>query len=164
MAQPRARSLRGGLAVHVRAPAAGGAHASGLRMAAAHWAADARSPGRRAQLARSHGDAQGAARPRLRADGALAGHRVVHARARAPGAAASCAHPPVTAPIPLIQADIFTTQAFAGNPAAAVLDADRLDEAAMQRSAGATLVAGTAFLSAPGDSDAAWRLPSSRLT
>ena len=37
----------------------------------------------------------------------------------------------MTAPIPVIQADIFTTRPFAGNPAAAVLDAERLDEAAM---------------------------------
>ena len=64
----------------------------------------------------------------------------------------------MTAPIPVIQADIFTTQPFSGNPAAAVLDADRLDETTMQRIAGEMLVADTAFVSAPGDSDADWRL------
>jgi PhzF family phenazine biosynthesis protein len=64
----------------------------------------------------------------------------------------------VTAPIPVIQADVFTTRPFAGNPAAAVLDAERLDEAAMQRIAGEMLVAGTAFVSAPRDADVDWRL------
>ena len=62
------------------------------------------------------------------------------------------------APIPVIQADIFTTQPFAGNPAAAVLDAEHLDEAAMQRIAGEMLVPGTAFVSAPRGADADWRL------
>lgn len=62
------------------------------------------------------------------------------------------------APIPVIQADIFTTQPFAGNPAAAILDAEHLDEAAMQRIAGEMLVPGTAFVSAPRGADADWRL------
>lgn len=64
----------------------------------------------------------------------------------------------MTAPIPVIQADIFTTRPFAGNPAAAVLDAERLDEAAMQRIAGEMAVAGTAFVSAPRGAEVDWPL------
>lgn len=64
----------------------------------------------------------------------------------------------MTAPFPLIQADIFTTRPFAGNPAAAVLDADGLDEAAMQRVAAELHVPGTAFVSASTRPDAAWHL------
>jgi PhzF family phenazine biosynthesis protein len=64
----------------------------------------------------------------------------------------------VTAPVPVIQADVFTTRPFAGNPAAAVLDADPFDEGAMQRIAGEMLVPGTAFVSAARDVDADWRL------
>jgi trans-2,3-dihydro-3-hydroxyanthranilate isomerase len=64
----------------------------------------------------------------------------------------------VTAPIPLIQADVFTDRPFAGNPAAAVLDADGLDAPAMQRIAGEMLVPGTAFVSASKRPDADWRL------
>ena len=60
--------------------------------------------------------------------------------------------------LPIIQADIFTDRPFAGNPAGAVLDADGLDEAAMQRIAGEMLVPGTAFVSAPGQRGADWRL------
>ena len=61
-------------------------------------------------------------------------------------------------PIAIIQADIFTERPFAGNPAAAVLDADRLDEAAMQRIAAEMLVPGTAFVSAATQAGADWRL------
>jgi PhzF family phenazine biosynthesis protein len=64
----------------------------------------------------------------------------------------------VTGPVPVIQADIFTGRPFAGNPAAAVLDADRFDAETMQRIAGEMLVPGTAFVAAPGGRDADWRL------
>lgn len=64
----------------------------------------------------------------------------------------------MTAPFPVVQADIFTTRPFAGNPAAAVLDADGLDEAAMQRIAAELRAPGTAFVSASTRPDAAWRL------
>ena len=61
-------------------------------------------------------------------------------------------------PIPIIQADIFTARPFAGKPAAAVLDADRLDEAAMQRIASEMLVPGTAFVAASTQAGVDWRL------
>jgi PhzF family phenazine biosynthesis protein len=64
----------------------------------------------------------------------------------------------VTAPFPIIQADIFTTRPFAGNPAVAVLDADGLDQAAMERIAAELRAPGTAFVSAPTRADADWRL------
>jgi trans-2,3-dihydro-3-hydroxyanthranilate isomerase len=64
----------------------------------------------------------------------------------------------VSEPIAIIQADIFTERPFAGNPAAAVLDAGRLDEAAMQRIAAEMLVPGTAFVSAATQAGADWRL------
>jgi PhzF family phenazine biosynthesis protein len=60
--------------------------------------------------------------------------------------------------IPVIQADIFTTRPFAGNPAAAVLDADGLDEAAMQRIAAELLVPGTAFVFGSTTPGADWAL------
>lgn len=60
--------------------------------------------------------------------------------------------------VAIIQADIFTDRPFAGNPAAAVLDADHLDTAAMQRIAAEMLVAGTAFVSASTQAGADWRL------
>ena len=60
--------------------------------------------------------------------------------------------------IAIIQADIFTERPFAGNPAAAVLDADRLDAEAMQRIAAEMLVPGTAFVSTAPPADADWRL------
>jgi len=64
----------------------------------------------------------------------------------------------VSAPLPLIQADVFTDRPFAGNPAAAVLDADGLTDGGMQRIAAELRVAGTAFVSAPIHPDADWRL------
>jgi PhzF family phenazine biosynthesis protein len=64
----------------------------------------------------------------------------------------------VTAPLPVIQADIFTTRPFAGNPAAAVLDADGLDESAMRRIASELRAPGTAFVSRSTRPDADWRL------
>jgi len=60
--------------------------------------------------------------------------------------------------VAVIQADIFTDRPFAGNPAAAVLDADHLDTPAMQRIAAEMLVAGTAFVSASTQAGADWRL------
>jgi PhzF family phenazine biosynthesis protein len=65
---------------------------------------------------------------------------------------------PLPPAIPVVQADIFTTRPFAGNPAAAVLDADDLDEATMQRIAAGMRAPGTAFVSAPRRPDADWRL------
>lgn len=64
----------------------------------------------------------------------------------------------MTAPFPIIQADIFTTRPFAGNPAAVVLDADGLDEAALGRIAAELRAPGTAFVSASTRPDADWRL------
>jgi PhzF family phenazine biosynthesis protein len=64
----------------------------------------------------------------------------------------------VSAPVAVIQADIFTDRPFAGNPAAAVLDADGLDAADMQRIAAEMLVPGTAFVSASHQAGADWRL------
>jgi PhzF family phenazine biosynthesis protein len=64
----------------------------------------------------------------------------------------------VSAPIAIIQADVFTERRGAGNPAAAVLDADHLDETDMQRIAAEMGVAGTAFVSASRQAGADWRL------
>jgi len=64
----------------------------------------------------------------------------------------------VTRPIAVVQADVFTTRPFGGNPALAVLDADGLDEAAMQRIAGELRAPGTACVSAPTRPGADWRL------
>ena len=64
----------------------------------------------------------------------------------------------MTGPLAVIQADVFTSRPFAGNPAVAVLDADGLDEAAMQRIAGELRAPGTAFVSASSRPDAQWRL------
>ena len=60
--------------------------------------------------------------------------------------------------LPIIQADVFTDRQFAGNPAAAVLDADGLDATDMQRIAGEMLVAGTAFISGSRKPGVDWRL------
>ncbi|MEX2221294.1 MAG: PhzF family phenazine biosynthesis protein [Candidatus Rokuibacteriota bacterium] len=64
----------------------------------------------------------------------------------------------MSAPLPIMQADIFTARPFAGNPAAAVLDADGLDAPAMQRIAAEMLVPGTAFVSASPQAGADWGL------
>ncbi len=64
----------------------------------------------------------------------------------------------MSAAIAVVQADVFTARAFGGNPAVAVLDADGLDEAAMQRIAGELRAPGTAFVSAATRPDADWRL------
>ena len=64
----------------------------------------------------------------------------------------------MTGPLAVIQVDVFTSRPFAGNPAVAVLDADGLDEAAMQRIATELRAPGTAFVSASTRPDAQWRL------
>jgi trans-2,3-dihydro-3-hydroxyanthranilate isomerase len=64
----------------------------------------------------------------------------------------------VSRTLSIIQADVFSARPFAGNPAVAVLDADGLDEAAMQRIAGELRAPGTAFVSASTRPDAQWRL------
>jgi PhzF family phenazine biosynthesis protein len=64
----------------------------------------------------------------------------------------------VSGPIPVIQADVFTERPFAGNPAAAVLDAGGLDTGDMQRIAAEMLVPGTAFVSPSSQAGADWRL------
>ncbi len=48
--------------------------------------------------------------------------------------------------VPFVQADIFTTRAFAGNPAGAVLDANGLGEAEMGSIAAEMRLAGTCFI------------------
>ena len=48
--------------------------------------------------------------------------------------------------IPILQVDAFTERPFGGNPAAVVLDAQRLSETQMQAIASEMRVAGTAFL------------------
>jgi PhzF family phenazine biosynthesis protein len=60
--------------------------------------------------------------------------------------------------MPIILAYGFTDRPFAGNRAAAVLDADRLDNVSMQRIAAELRVAATAFVSTPIPGDADWRL------
>jgi trans-2,3-dihydro-3-hydroxyanthranilate isomerase len=64
----------------------------------------------------------------------------------------------MTATVAIIQADVFTDRPFAGNPAAAVLDAEHLDAPAMQRIAAEMLVPGTAFVAAATQAGADWRL------
>ena len=56
--------------------------------------------------------------------------------------------------LPIARVDVFTDRPFAGNPAAAVLDADGLTEPEMQAIAREMRVAGTAFVSAPARADA----------
>jgi PhzF family phenazine biosynthesis protein len=60
--------------------------------------------------------------------------------------------------VPFLQADIFTTRAFAGNPAGAVLDADGLTEAEMGRIAAEMRLAGTCFVMRSTRAGAAHRL------
>ena len=60
--------------------------------------------------------------------------------------------------VPFLQADIFTTRAFAGNPAGAVLDADGLSETDMARIAAELRLAGTCFVFRATRGDAAYRL------
>jgi PhzF family phenazine biosynthesis protein len=60
--------------------------------------------------------------------------------------------------VPFVQADIFTTRAFAGNPAGAVLDADGLTEAGMSRIAAEMRLAGTCFITRATTAGAVHRL------
>ena len=60
--------------------------------------------------------------------------------------------------VPFLQADIFTTRAFAGNPAGAVLDADGLSDADMGCIAAEMRLAGTCFVFRATRPDAAYRL------
>jgi trans-2,3-dihydro-3-hydroxyanthranilate isomerase len=64
----------------------------------------------------------------------------------------------VTRAVPFVQADIFTTRPFAGNPAGVVLDADGLAEAEMRSIAAEMRLAGTAFVTRPTRPGAAFRL------
>jgi PhzF family phenazine biosynthesis protein len=60
--------------------------------------------------------------------------------------------------VPFLQADIFTTRAFAGNPAGAVLDADGLSDAEMSGIAAEMRLAGTCFVFRATRGDTAYRL------
>jgi len=60
--------------------------------------------------------------------------------------------------IPILQVDAFAERPFGGNPAAVVLDAQRLSEAQMQAIASEMRVAGTAFLIPATRNDCQWRL------
>jgi trans-2,3-dihydro-3-hydroxyanthranilate isomerase len=60
--------------------------------------------------------------------------------------------------IPILQVDVFSDHPFGGNPAAVVLDAQRLSDAQMQAIATEMRVAGTAFLSPASGAGADWRL------
>ena len=51
--------------------------------------------------------------------------------------------------VPFIQADIFTTRPFAGNPAGAILDADGLSESDMRALAVELRLPGLAFVTHP---------------
>jgi PhzF family phenazine biosynthesis protein len=56
------------------------------------------------------------------------------------------------------QVDVFTTEAYLGNPVAVVLDADGLDEAAMQRVARWTNLSETTFVLPPESAGADYRV------
>ena len=60
--------------------------------------------------------------------------------------------------ISILQVDAFTERPFGGNPAAVVLDAQRLSETQMQAIASEMRVAGTAFLMPATRTDCQWRL------
>jgi PhzF family phenazine biosynthesis protein len=60
--------------------------------------------------------------------------------------------------VPFLRANIFTTRAFAGNPAGAVLDADGLSDADMGHIAAEMRLAGTCFVFRATGGDAAYRL------
>lgn len=57
-----------------------------------------------------------------------------------------------------LQIDVFTSQAFMGNPVAVVLDASTLDAATMQRIARWTNLSETAFVLPPSTPDASYRV------
>ena len=56
------------------------------------------------------------------------------------------------------QVDVFTTEPYLGNPVAVVLDADGLDDAAMQRFAHWTNLSETTFVLPPGSAEADYRV------
>jgi PhzF family phenazine biosynthesis protein len=60
--------------------------------------------------------------------------------------------------VPFVQADIFTTRPFAGNPAGAILDADGLAEADMRALAVELRLPGLAFVTRPTGGEAEFRL------
>jgi PhzF family phenazine biosynthesis protein len=64
----------------------------------------------------------------------------------------------VSRALPVLRVDVFASRPFAGNPAAAVLDADGVPDAALQAIAGELRAAGTAFLSRAERPEAGWRL------
>jgi PhzF family phenazine biosynthesis protein len=64
----------------------------------------------------------------------------------------------VTRAVPFVQADIFTTRPFAGNPAGAVLDADDLGDGEMRQIAAEMRLAGTAFVTRSTRPGTAFRL------
>jgi PhzF family phenazine biosynthesis protein len=60
--------------------------------------------------------------------------------------------------VPFVQADIFTTRPFAGNPAGAILDADGLAESDMRALAVELRLPGLAFVTRPTGGEAEFRL------
>jgi len=60
--------------------------------------------------------------------------------------------------VPFVQADVFTTRPFTGNPAGAILDADGLAEADMRALAVELRLPGLAFVTRPTGGDAEFRL------
>lgn len=60
--------------------------------------------------------------------------------------------------VPFVQADIFTTRPFAGNPAGAILDADGLTEGEMHALAVELRLPGLAFVTRPAGPGAEFRL------
>jgi len=61
-------------------------------------------------------------------------------------------------PRPFAQVDVFTTEPYRGNPVAVVLDADGLDDGAMQRFAHWTNLSETTFVLPPESGDADYRV------
>jgi PhzF family phenazine biosynthesis protein len=64
----------------------------------------------------------------------------------------------VSRAVPFVQADVFTTRPFAGNPAGAILDADGLSEADMRALAVELRLPGLAFVTRPTGAGAEFRL------
>ena len=60
--------------------------------------------------------------------------------------------------VPFVQADVFTTRPFAGNPAGAILDADGLPDADMRALAAELRLPGLAFVTRPTGPEARFRL------
>jgi PhzF family phenazine biosynthesis protein len=64
----------------------------------------------------------------------------------------------VSRAVPFVQADVFTTRPFAGNPAGAILDADGLPDADMRALAAELRLPGLAFVTRPTGPEARFRL------